>query len=313
MCAFLQKQGILGAAMNNWNEIKTAYMVIKSGTVSVAAQELGVHRATVIRHIDALEQSLGTKLFIRHSYGYLPTEAGKELLKVAEITHEQFNHFASRAKATHSELEGDFVISSLEAISPLLLPAIKGFQENHPKIKINFQSSPEIFKLEYGQAHLAIRTGAKPKEDDYVCLPFFDLGVGLYAHQSYLAKHGCPKNINELIKHNFVGSVTSNAKPLFQQWMHENIPTEQVVFRTENPLVQSKAILTGLGIGGMIHHEAKSQPGLINVCPEQHWIVNNWIVTHGDLHRSEKVQAFLTELKQTHYLEQVNAMLAPQV
>ena len=38
-----------------WDEIRTAYHVARAGTVSGAAVELGVHHATVIRHIDALE------------------------------------------------------------------------------------------------------------------------------------------------------------------------------------------------------------------------------------------------------------------
>mgnify|MGYP000273364863 FL=1 len=49
--------------MNNWDEIKTAYQVARMGTVSGAAEVLGVHHATVIRHIDALEGQLGVKLF----------------------------------------------------------------------------------------------------------------------------------------------------------------------------------------------------------------------------------------------------------
>ena len=62
--------------MDNWDEIRTAYQVARIGTVSGAAEALGVHHATVIRHIDALEASLGVKLFQRHARGYTPTEAG---------------------------------------------------------------------------------------------------------------------------------------------------------------------------------------------------------------------------------------------
>ena len=36
--------------MEHWNEIRTAYQVAKQGTVSGAADVLGVHHATVIRH-----------------------------------------------------------------------------------------------------------------------------------------------------------------------------------------------------------------------------------------------------------------------
>ena len=58
-----------GGVMDNWDEIRTAYQVARLGTVSGAAEVLGVHHATVIRHIDALEQALGAKLFQRHARG----------------------------------------------------------------------------------------------------------------------------------------------------------------------------------------------------------------------------------------------------
>lgn len=69
--------------MDNWDEVRTAYQVARMGTVSGAADVLGVHHATVIRHIDAIEARLGVKLFQRHARGYTPTEAGEDLLRVA--------------------------------------------------------------------------------------------------------------------------------------------------------------------------------------------------------------------------------------
>ena len=47
--------------MDNWDEIRTAFQVARKGTVSGAAEQLGVHHATVIRHIDALEQRLPSR------------------------------------------------------------------------------------------------------------------------------------------------------------------------------------------------------------------------------------------------------------
>ena len=41
-------------AFNDWDEVRTAFQVARKGTVSGAAQVLGVHHATVIRHIDSL-------------------------------------------------------------------------------------------------------------------------------------------------------------------------------------------------------------------------------------------------------------------
>ena len=50
--------------MDKWAELRTAYQVAKLGTVSAAANALGFHRATVNRHIDALEEEMGARIFI---------------------------------------------------------------------------------------------------------------------------------------------------------------------------------------------------------------------------------------------------------
>jgi len=42
--------------IDNWNLIRTAYTIAKLGTESAAASELNLHRATVMRHVDTLEE-----------------------------------------------------------------------------------------------------------------------------------------------------------------------------------------------------------------------------------------------------------------
>ena len=44
--------------IDSWDDIRNALAVARMGTVSGAAQALGVHHATVIRRIDALEAAL---------------------------------------------------------------------------------------------------------------------------------------------------------------------------------------------------------------------------------------------------------------
>ena len=110
--------------MDNWDEIRTAYQVARLGTVSGAAEVLGVHHATVIRHIDALENSLGAKLFQRHARGYTATEAGQDLLSVAGVASDQFTQLAGRIKGRGDEVTGDLIVTSLGSLSPLLVPTI---------------------------------------------------------------------------------------------------------------------------------------------------------------------------------------------
>ena len=43
--------------------MRTALMVARLGTVKAAAEALGVHRATVSRHVDTLEAAFRAPLF----------------------------------------------------------------------------------------------------------------------------------------------------------------------------------------------------------------------------------------------------------
>ena len=110
--------------IDTWDEIRTAYQVARLGTVSGAAEVLGVHHATVIRHIDALEKRLGTRLFQRHARGYTPTEAGQDLLSVAQMTNEHFAQLASRIKGFGETVAGELVVTSIAGVSELLVPAL---------------------------------------------------------------------------------------------------------------------------------------------------------------------------------------------
>lgn len=281
--------------MDNWQEIYTAYQVAKHGTVSKAAEVLNVHRATIIRHVDALEKSLSTKLFHRHSRGYTLTEAGSYFLNVAVTADEQFARL--KVHLLNDELSGEFIITSLDFITPLILPSIQTFQIQNPKVNVRYLTGMNLLKLEYAQAHIAIRTGTKPQDDDYVVRPFIKSAMGLYASPDYVKKHGIVNNHN-LTKHHFICADDKNAKPPIIRWIRANIPQQNIIFTTNDMAVMSNAVIAGIGIGTVREKEAK-QHGLIKVRDsEPDWTVPSWLVTHVELHRSEKVQRFLHILKE---------------
>jgi len=283
--------------MHKWDELHTAYQVARLGTVSAAAEALGIHRATVIRHVDSLEAELGTKLFQRHSRGYTMTDVGEELLEAASIAESQFLQFKARAVG-RNELQGEFIVTSLEFIPPLLMPILKTFQAQHPKLQIHYLTSESLFKLEYGQAHIAIRTGPKPDHPDYVVKPFINYEIGLFAHRGYVERYGTPEGVADFPNHHFICTNNQKARPAIQRWVLKHAPESSIVLRSNSQAVQHVAIQSQLGIGVMLKHEAEALPDIVQVFPSKpNWQVQNWLVTHADLHRSEKVQEFLKLLE----------------
>ncbi len=284
--------------IETWDEIRTAYQVARIGTVSGAAEVLGVHHATVIRHIDALEKRLGSKLFQRHARGYTPTEAGTELLKVAQTTEEQFSQLISRIKGHGESVSGELVVTSINGISGLLTPVFAAFQQAHPAVTIRFISDMRVFRLDYGEAHVAIRAGGTPQEPDNVVLPLVRIRTALFASETYIQRHGRPTGPADFGQHRFIGSEINANRAPFYRWMETNLPPEAICYRASDPTALLDAVRAGIGIGFLNSLAGRDDPTLIEVMPPlPEWDSQLWIVTHVDLHRSLKVQSFLAILK----------------
>lgn len=284
-----------------WDEIRTAFHVARLGTVSGAAGALGVHHATVIRHVDALEARLGTKLFQRHPRGYTPTEAGRDLLQVAQATDEQFAQLAGRLKGRGDSVTGELVVTSLQVLSPLLVPAIAAFQMAHPGLLTRYLTSGRLFRLEYGEAHVAVRAGAAPQEPDNVVQHLFDIRSALYASRDYIDRHGMPdlEGDGDLDGHAFVGPEDEDSRAPFDRWLRDRVPRTSTVFRTPDARAVKYAVLQGAGAGFVPVWEAAKYAELVQVgAARADWDAPVWLVTHVDLHRTAKVQALLAHLKQ---------------
>ena len=285
--------------MENWDEVRTAFQVARLGTVSGAAEVLGVHHATVIRHIDALEKRLGSKLFQRHARGYTATEAGRDLLSVAQTTEEQFAHLSSRIKGQGETVAGELVVTSIAGVADLLTPVMVSFQERYPGVLVRFLTDMRVFRLDYGEAHVAIRAGVGPEEPDNVVQPLVRICNGLYAAKAYVAAHGSPASEAEFDGHRFVCTDNEATRAPFYRWLRATVQPEQITYAASEPAALEAAVLAGAGIGFMPAFRAHQEADLVEVLPPRpEWESPLRIVTHVDLHRTRKVQAFLTHLKE---------------
>ena len=286
--------------MDNWDEIKTAYHVAREGTVSRAADVLGIHHATVIRHIDALEVRLKAKLFQRHARGYTPTEAGRELLRVGQATAEQFAQLESLIHGTSSAVSGELVVTSLTEIAPRIVPLLKEFQDMHDGLSLRYLAGDRVFKLEYGEAHIAIRAASrKPEEPDNVVQQLCRIEVSLYASKTYIDNYGLPESLEDLAGHRFVGRAdVSNGAPYYK-WLSTHIAPGQVVFLAGDYQIANAAVRSGVGLGFMSDGVEVEASDLVKVAgPVPEWGASLWLITHMDLHRTAKVQAVAKFLKE---------------
>ena len=281
--------------LEDWNELRTAAAVARSGTVSAAAALLRIHRATVARHVDALEARLGAKLFQRHARGFTPTELGHHLLRVADATEAQFGDLLRHAQGAGEAVDGEVILTCLDVLVPLALRVAARFREAHTKASIRLIVDDRILRLAYGEAHLALRIGPRPEELDNIVLPAGTLPIGLYAARSYLDCHGRPPR--DLSGHAVIGTQADGPRIPSMDWLAATVPPDAFVLRTADMTTAYAAVRAGLGIGMHPRNWPESSTLVELVPPLDEWDDPVWGVTHRDLHRSAKVQAVLDAFK----------------
>lgn len=284
---------------DDWQDLKVAYEVARLGTLTAAAEALDIHHSTVLRRINNLEKSLDARLFHRHARGYKVTEIGAKLFTTAQAINGELERLHSDIIAADSTLQGSLLLTTVSGFIDVLSEVCEQFQTLHPQVQLQVIMDQKRLRLDHGQAHIAVRAGPRPDEGDYIALHLAALSSGFYASKHYINRYGLPQTLAQLSVHNFVSGVAGyNGKVPYFAWVDENIPSSQVKLRVSETSEATRAIVKGLGIGGLQHDVAAQYSDLVPVLPnELSWPTDLWLVTHHLVHRTAKVQAFSQLLK----------------
>ena len=277
--------------IKDWNQVRTAYHVARLGTVSAAAKFLGMHHATVIRQVTNLEEELGHKLFHRHARGYTPTAAGENLSRIASVNEEQLQGLVGLIQEHGNKVTGELIVTTLPRFDTLVTSWMAMLQKENPSLRIKLIIEDRALKLEYGEAHLAIRAGLKPIEPDNIVKYLLPIQFGMYAHKNYVKEMGTIQSSDDIPRHKYVLNTDIPIMSM-HKWIAENIPLDNVIFKSSNHIALEKAVIDGIGIGLFPTFLAIEKKDLELVMPLiDGWRSDLWIVTHVDLHRTAKVKA----------------------
>ncbi len=129
--------------------------VVRAGSISAAARELGWTQPAVSQHLRALERSVGCTLLVRTSSGVEPTEPGRVLLARADEVAAQL-HMATEEMADLSTLRrGRVRLAAYPSAAATLVPAaLARLRHEHPAIDV------ELTEAEPPQARTLLAEGA---------------------------------------------------------------------------------------------------------------------------------------------------------
>lgn len=230
----------------DWNDLRYFLAVAQGGSLSSAAQQLGVSVSTVSRRIDTLEQSLKLRLFRPHRDGYDLTPDGQRLLSAAEQAAAEMRHFERKAKgadgrATPVRIEAPELIAQ-----DLLMPAIAAFMQDRPEIRIELRGSALPIRLASQEADLILRL-VRPEKGNYRIQKVGQVTFGLYASPEHVAIAGRPEQLEDLRRHRIIGWPDDLGYLLMARWLAQLCPAIEPHLRLTSLSAQMAAAKRGLG------------------------------------------------------------------
>ncbi|MGH8766329.1 MAG: transcriptional regulator GcvA [Burkholderiales bacterium] len=121
-----------------------------------AAEELSLTQSAVSRQIQALEASLGTRLFERRTRSLLLTEAGQRLSQVAQEVLTQLDDAAQKLRG-ETAARTVTVTTTPGFASLWLIPRLNGYLQVNAGVDVRISASYETTNLEREGIDLAIR------------------------------------------------------------------------------------------------------------------------------------------------------------
>jgi DNA-binding transcriptional LysR family regulator len=284
------------AASPDWDLFRSFLAVLNAGSLSGAARRLGVAQPSVGRHIEALEAALGgTRLFTRSPGGLHPTEAALALRPHAETMAAAAEALVRTASGEADAVRGTVRLTASEIVGAEILPPIlTEFREVHPDVTIELDVTNRVEDLLRREADIAVRM-ARPAQDALLARRIGTVGVGLFAHRSYLQKHGEPTTM-DAPGHAAVGFDRDAAPIRALREMNLPFTREFFAFRSDSDLAQLAALRAGFGIGGCMFGLARRDPNLVQVLADVSFTMEMWVVMHEDLKSSRRMRAMFDHL-----------------
>jgi DNA-binding transcriptional LysR family regulator len=281
----------------SWELYRSFLAVAREGSLSGAARRLHLTQPTLGRHIQTLEDASGVALFTRSSSGLAPTAVALDLVPAAEAMEAAAAALVRAASGAADDARGVVRLTASEMMGGEVLPAMLArFRAAHPGIVLELALTNRTEDLLRRDADIAVRM-ARPRQEALVARRIGTVGIGLYAHRRYLAMHGTPRSLDELLRHQLIGFDRDTTSWNSVGGPAPGITRESFAFRCDSDLAQLAALRAGLGIGGCQHGIARRERQLAPVLPRELALsLEMWLAMHEDLRASRRVRLLFDHL-----------------
>ena len=188
----------------NLNRLAVFVALVRAGSFTAAAEQLGLTKAMVSQHLARLEQELGTTLLLRSTRRMSLTEAGT-------VFHADCVRLLVDAEAAIARVGGNRdtpsgtlrLTTTTDYGMAVVAPALASFCQLHPQVQVDLVISDRVNDLIAERFDLAIRIGWL-RDSSLHATRLGSFRQMVVATPAYLAVHGTPRRLEQLATHGWI-------------------------------------------------------------------------------------------------------------
>ena len=202
--------------MDTLVSMKVFRQVVEAGSFVAAAERMNMSAAMASKHVMHLEQQLGARLLNRTTRRVAPTEAGREYYERVAQALTELDEAGQAVGAASVVPQGRLRVSSLTAFGLRhVMSAVADYAAGFPQVTVDITLSDRVVELIDEGFDVAIRAAPSGlKSSSLIARPLATAHIVLCASPEYLRRHGVPKTVADLARHNFVQYAGASAQEL---------------------------------------------------------------------------------------------------
>jgi molybdate transport repressor ModE-like protein len=272
----------------DWDNLRIFLAIARAGQILSAAKALHLNHATVARRLDALEESLGTKLFERRTTGTVLTPAGEKLLTRVERMESEL--LQADAAPSSNTVTGTVRVGAPDGFGTFhLAPVLAKLANLHPQLTIQLVPLPRTFSLSRREADIIV-TIERPKLGRAIIKKLTDYSLSIYAAKSYLKRVGIIRTQIDLADKLFITYVEDIAYSRALDYTADLARLMPRHYECGSVVAQMEAVRAGEGIGILHDYAAAAYPELQRLLPEMRFSRTYWLMSHPDTHDTRRVR-----------------------
>lgn len=187
--------------MRRFEDMQTFVRVVEAGTISAAAEQLGVAKSAVSRRLSELEARLGVQLLRRTTRRLNLTDTGRGFYERCRRILADLEEAEAAVSQAHATLRG-----RLRVAAPLsfglrhLGPAITEFMQAHPQVEFDLDFNDRQVDLLAEDIDVAVRI-ARLEDSSLIARRLWSSALILCASPGYLRTYGTPAAPEDLAAH----------------------------------------------------------------------------------------------------------------